>query len=176
MREDDPLTRLREFSRTVHEEVDKAYSGFDLSDPVSYRQFLQAHGRVLPQVEQWLKMVPDLPSWEERTKFLSQDLAALGYGLPERLYWPAPEGNGAALGSLYVIEGSRLGGKMLSTQVGEGLPRAYLSAAHVKGSWPAFLQALRDRLNKADEAYRQSVMNGVASTFELFRRAAAVRD
>ena len=176
MREDDPLIALREVSRTIHEQVDKAYSRFNLSDVASYGAFLQAHGRVLPQVESWLKGEHELPHWSGRTEHLQSDLTELGYGLPEPLDWQSPSGSGAALGALYVLEGSRLGGKMLSAQVGEGLPRAYLSAGHEKGGWPAFLQILRDRLENSDGNYRQSVMDGVTSTFDLFRRAAAVRD
>ncbi|KXV33985.1 hypothetical protein AD940_08515 [Gluconobacter thailandicus] len=172
MREDDPLTALRNVSRTIHEQVDQAYSGFNLSDATSYGAFLQAHGRVLPQVECWLKGAPDLPHWQERTVYLQRDLTELGHALPEQLDWQAPSGDGATLGALYVLEGSRLGGKMLSAQVGEGLPRTYLSAGHEKGGWPAFLEILRDRLGNADGIYRQSVMDGVSSTFDLFRRAA----
>lgn len=175
MRDDDPLTALRAVSRAVHEQVDKAYSRFNLADTSSYEAFLQAHGRVLPQVEGWLKGDHDLPHWTERTGHLQNDLAQLGHSLPEPLEWRAPSGAGAMLGALYVLEGSRLGGKMLSAQVGEGLPRDYLSAGHEKGSWPAFLQTLRDRLENADENYRQSVLNGVTLTFDLFRRAASVR-
>lgn len=91
MREDDPLTKLREVSRTIHEQVDRAYSGFSLSDAASYTAFLQAHGRVLPQVEAWLKTVVNLPSWRERTEYLRSDLAELGHDLPECLDWqPLP--------------------------------------------------------------------------------------
>ncbi|MDI6652725.1 biliverdin-producing heme oxygenase [Gluconobacter japonicus] len=175
MREDDPLTKLREVSRTIHEQVDRAYSGFSLSDAASYTAFLQAHGRVLPQVEAWLKTVVKLPSWRERTEYLRSDLVELGHDLPECLDWQPPSGIGAPLGVLYVLEGSRLGGKMLAAQVGEGLPHTYLSAGHEKGGWPAFLQTLRERLQDADDGYRQSVMDGVTSAFDLFRRAATVR-
>ena len=170
--EHDPLTALRQVSRAVHEQVDQAYSRFSLSDPESYGAFLQAHAKVLPVVEQWLATQHELPSWQGRTDLLQRDLKALGHALPMALDWQPPEASGGALGALYVLEGSRLGGKMLSAQVGDGLPREYLSAAHEKGGWPAFLQILRERLSNGDAAYRAAVMGGVTSTFDLFRKAA----
>lgn len=170
--EHDPLTALRQVSRTVHERVDQAYSRFNLSDPTSYGAFLQAHAKVLPAVEQWLATQHDLPAWRGRTDLLQHDLQTLGHSLPTALDWHPPTGAGGALGALYVLEGSRLGGKMLSAQVGEGLPREYLSAAHEKGGWPAFLQMLRERLSTRDATYRAAVMDGVTATFDLFRKAA----
>ena len=85
--EHDPLTALRQVSRTVHERVDQAYSRFNLSDPTSYGAFLQAHAKVLPIVEQWLATQHGLPSWQGRTDLLRRDLQALGQALPKASYW-----------------------------------------------------------------------------------------
>lgn len=45
----------------------------------------------------------------------------------------------AVAGALYVIEGSRLGGRFLARQVGAGLPRRYLDPGQRPPSWPALL-------------------------------------
>jgi len=48
----------------------------------------------------------------------------------------------AIAGALYVIEGSRLGGRVLARQVGAGFPIAYLGSEQPRGRWPALLEAI----------------------------------
>lgn len=87
-----------------------------------------------------------------------------------------PEREGTAMGVLYVLEGSRLGGRVLSARVAEGLPRTYLSAFHQKGEWPAFLERLGQYLDESDAVRRQAVTEGAVATFALFRQSAERQD
>ena len=84
---------------------------------------------------------------------LAQDLAALDLPLPEPLPLDDNVADGFHWGLRYTLEGSRLGGAMLSRQVAPGLPKAYLSAAHGKGEWIAFQRALDDAVQGAQAAF-----------------------
>lgn len=57
-------------------------------------------------------------------------------------------------------------------RVAEGLPRAYLSAFHQKGEWPAFLERLGQYLDESDAVRRLAVTEGAVTTFALFRKSA----
>lgn len=79
--------------------------------------------------------------WPERKRvpMLAADLAALDAALPAPAPVPLADDPAAIAGALYVIEGSRLGGRFLARQVGEGLPRAYLDPGQRPPSWPGLL-------------------------------------
>ena len=165
------VRRLRAETAAEHDRVDAAYTRYDLADPVSYRAFLEAHARALPAVEAVLTD-DALPAWRERTSALAADLAALGGDWPEPLPLDPPATAAAAWGMLYVIEGSRLGGVMLARQVGEELPRAYLSARHDSGEWRALLAALDAAAE--DEAWIDQTIAAARQVFALYGRAVQV--
>lgn len=162
---------LRAATAAQHEGVDALFSRFDLSDPRSYGAFLTAHARALPAVEQALAAIPDLPAFAPRPPALEHDLTALGLSVPRPLPFTAPNSRAQAIGMLYVIEGSRLGGAMLARRVPDGLPHAYLSATHAPGAWRAFGEML-DRENEGSDWLDEAVAGAVA-TFDLYARAAA---
>ena len=70
-----------------------------------------------------------------------------------------------------MVEGSRLGGVMLSRSVTEGMPSAYLGAKHLSGEWRALLAAI-DR-QPADDAWVAQAIVGARAAFALYRRAPA---
>lgn len=167
------LAELRRVSRKAHESVDEAFSRFNLADRESYGAFLTAHAGALLTAETYLAKHPSvLPSWRSRSELLKEDLRQMGLEVPAARQDIFPEHDGMALGVLYVLEGSRLGGRVLSARVGEGLPRAYLSAFHQKGEWPEFLAHLEHSLNESDVAQCEAVTEGVVLTFDLFRNSA----
>lgn len=167
------LAELRRVSRKAHEAVDEAFSRFDLADRKSYGAFLTAHAGALLTAETYLaKHTSALPSWRSRSELLKDDLRQMGLGVPAARQDIFPEHDGLALGILYVLEGSRLGGRVLSARVAEGLPRAYLSAFHQKGEWPEFLAYLERSLNESDVARYEAVTAGAVLTFDLFRNSA----
>ena len=51
------------------------------------------------------------------------------------------------LGCAYVLEGSRLGAKLLRREIRAGLPSAFLSDAYPK-AWPIMVDVLDDRLTE----------------------------
>lgn len=171
------LAELRRISREAHEAVDEAFSRFDLSDPKSYRAFLTAHACVLGAAESYLsRHVAALPVWRPRAELLEDDLRQMGLGVPAVQGEHFSDCDGTAMGVLYVLEGSRLGGRVLSGRVAKDLPKTYLSAFHQKGEWPAFLEQLGRYLDESDAARRQAVIDGAVATFALFEKSAVLQD
>ncbi|MFC3440185.1 biliverdin-producing heme oxygenase [Sphingobium rhizovicinum] len=157
---------LRAATMDSHRRVDDAFGDFSLESRDDYRSFLTAHGRALAAME------PVARPARSRLPLLAQDLAALGDSMPEPLPMRQDMKEGGRWGLLYTLEGSRLGGAMLSRQVGEGLPRAYLSAVHDKGEWIAFQRALDGAAAEGGEGWLEDAVQGALAAFALFATAA----
>ena len=71
-----------------------------------------------------------------------------------------------------MVEGSRLGGVYLARQVGAGLPARYLSAAHGKGEWRAFLAWLDQACEAGGSGWIEAALAGAAAGFALYQQAA----
>jgi heme oxygenase len=166
------LAALRSATAPEHEAVDAAFGGFDLTDTKAYGRFLGAHARALPAVEAVLAGVAGLPPLRSRTALLAADLAALDLPVPPPLPFAAPQDQASAFGMAYVIEGSRLGGGMLSKRIAPSMPRAYLAATHLPGEWRAFGQAL-DAAAGDDPEWILRASHAAAAVFALYREAAA---
>lgn len=142
---------LKAATDDLHGELDGLLGRLDLSRPDDYRAFLAIQARVLPPVEQALTdggiaaLVEGWPA-HRRASLLASDLEALGEPLPVPAAVPRIDGAPALLGTAYVIEGSRLGGRFLAREVGAGMPAEFLRAPEQKAAWPAVLAAL-DRLD-----------------------------
>ncbi|MBR0559012.1 biliverdin-producing heme oxygenase [Neokomagataea anthophila] len=165
---DDFLTELRKACRTEHDGVDQVFSRFDLQDPEDYGAFLCAHARVVPVLERWLKTRVMAAGTVWRASALASDICALGHDMPSEIVWHPMERDGYAMGVHYVLEGSKLGGRVLAARVPVDLPQAYLSSGHQAGAWPQFLQTLRGALTEGDGAYRADVLAGARQAFTLF--------
>lgn len=166
-----PVQRLRRATAPLHDSVDAAFGGHDLTDRNAYGAFLLAHARALPAVEAVLAVRPGLPDWPERTSLLRQDLTDLALAMPAALPFLLPDASGADWGALYVVEGSRLGGVMLARQVPDTLPARYLSARHAPGAWRALLTAIDSR-GADDPIWLDGLLAGAEATFALYARAA----
>ena len=103
---------------------------------------------------------------------LKTDLSFLGSRLPTPP--PIVEDFSAAMlhGVLYVLEGSRLGGRVLSLRVGAGLPKAYLRAVHGKGEWRSFLTAFDAAADIESSSWLAGAVTGAKFAFDHFLRAA----
>jgi heme oxygenase len=132
-----------------HRRVDAIYADFALDSLGDYRAFLTAHARALGGLE----------------------AAALDLPLPEPLPLEDSIADGFHWGLRYTLEGSRLGGAMLSRQVAPGLPKAYLSAAHGKGEWIAFQRALDSAAAEGGEGWLGDAVQGAQAAFALFAQA-----
>src|SRR5690348_326497 len=132
---------LKAATDDVHRELDERLSRLDLARPDDYRQFLRVQARTVPPIEAALAAggLGDLVNgWANarRTAALEADLATLGEPMPEPAASPAVTTVAELLGTAYVLEGSRLGGRVLREQVGEGLPTCFLAADGTLGAWP----------------------------------------
>ena len=143
---------LRAATDDLHRELDTRLSRLNLSEPADYRQFLKFQARSLPPIEDALAAAglgTVVAGWSERrrTHAIEADLASLGEAMPPRAAAPAIAGIAELLGTAYVVEGSRLGARVLHRQVGDGLPAAFLSGDGSLGPWPALLDAMESRLD-----------------------------
>jgi heme oxygenase len=160
---------LRNTTAEDHEVVDAAFGRFDLTSADSYKQFLMAHARVLGSLE---SAVANLwPAWRPRFPLLQADLADLGV-VVSTSEQPVAGSDAERWGMLYVLEGSRLGGGILSGRVASGLPIRYLSAAHEGGSWRHFGEALEQAGAPEGDDWREAVVAGAKLAFARFANAA----
>lgn len=165
---------LRANTAAAHEEVDAMFASYDLSSRDDYGRFLCAHAEALAPVEAWLdahdaqRIVVDWPA-RRRLPALADDLAQLGLALPPggAAVTLTPSA-GALAGALYVIEGSRLGGKLLARSVAAGLPTRYLQPGAGAPSWRALLAAVEPVL-----ASRSARDEALAAALAVFARFAA---
>ena len=163
------VAQLRAATAGDHDAVDAGFGRYDLTDAGDYRAFLIAHARALPAVEAWLKRIPGLPAFRVRADLVAADLAALGEPMPQAMTFNAVPGVAAGWGAMYVVEGSRLGGIMLSRSVPAGMPSSYLGAKHLPGEWRELLAAIDAQ--PADEAWVSDAIAGAKAAFDLYGRA-----
>jgi heme oxygenase len=161
---------LRSATAVDHEIVDAAFARFDLTSAESYEQFLMAHANVLRTLE--ADVAGLWSSWRPRFPLLQADLADLGVAVSASKTAVA-RSDAERWGILYVLEGSRLGGDILSGRVASGLPVRYLSAAHEAGSWRLFGEALEQAGALQDDDWHEAVTNGAKLTFGRFAMSAA---
>ncbi|WCT74631.1 biliverdin-producing heme oxygenase [Sphingomonas naphthae] len=166
--------RLRAATHATHEALDAAFAGYDLGDGESYAAFLTAHARALLPIEDALGETAPWPRWSPRGPLLRADLAALGRAVPAPISIARLNGEAARWGTLYVIEGSRLGGAMLAERVADGLPRAYLAHKFAPGEWRDFMAALDDAATGED--WVDEAIMAAEAAFATFARAARVED
>lgn len=160
---------LRERTRPMHDATEDAFAPYDLTRPEHYRCFLVAHASALPRLELGVTG-KGWDRWHPRLPRLVDDLAALSIPLPVSMLAPdiSPV---AAWGVQYVLEGSRLGGRLLAQTVPHGLPTRYLAPdPDMSARWQAFCVAL-DAHNRGDE-WLDEVIDAATETFQTFRRAA----
>lgn len=146
---------LKAATDDVHRALDDRLSRLDLARAEDYRRFLHVQARTVPAIEAALasaglgELVEGWPD-ARRTPALKSDFAALGDPMPEPAEAPPVDSVAAVLGTAYVLEGSRLGGRILQSQVGADLPSSFLAAdSDAPGAWPAMVAAM-DRLLYSD--------------------------
>jgi heme oxygenase len=167
---------LKAATDDVHRELDERLSRLDLARPEDYRRFLHVQARTVPPIEAALAaggLDELVEGWSEtrRTAALQTDLAELGDNMPEPAAAPAMSSVAALLGTAYVLEGSRLGGRVLTSHVGPDLPSSFLAADGALGAWPAVVAAL-DRLLYSDDLIGEA-KDAARQCFALFLNVAA---
>ena len=167
----------------THQALRAAFAAFDLSDRDGYAAFLRAHAEVLLPLEERLPGERITSDWEARKRghLLREDLALLrdagrpaacAHSVSADLSPGEGEWSDASLaGMLYVLEGSRLGGRFLARKLPAGFPRAYLDSDQPAEKW----RNLLDRLDTIlyEPAQLQSALSAADQVFAAFERAAS---
>lgn len=144
--------RLKDATAEAHARLDARMADQDLSDRGVYGRFLQAHAAVIGPAERALEQAGVsrlLADWPERRRApaLTSDMDRLrltGGGAWE----PVIAGEAESFGALYVLEGSRLGGRILASRVEASSDAdvreavAYLNHGVGERLWMSFLNSL----------------------------------
>lgn len=120
----DALTALRSATRAEHERVDRLIDVQRLREPAHYARVLQVLDAFLAAWEPAAAaaLPPPRRSWlqaRSRRGFLRHDLAHLGIASTAPARLPHIAGSAAAWGTIYVMEGSALGGQFISRSLHE---------------------------------------------------------
>ncbi|HEY4605339.1 MAG TPA: biliverdin-producing heme oxygenase [Blastococcus sp.] len=179
-RNDDVLRRLRTGTAGEHEEVERTLG---LLDPELDRYRLtdvlgRMHGFWVAAeagLDDWAARHPadaDEIAWPRRRRaaLFAADLRALGGATTGAADLPPVAGTDQALGRLYVLEGSTLGGIVIGRHLAS-LPhlsdvriRAFSPYGHETGAmWAAFRQVTRDRVATGGNA--DAIVRSARATF-----------
>lgn len=167
---------LRTATADAHDAVDHVFSRHDLSDVSDYAAFLQAQAVAFLPVEDAIdrsQPARAVADWAERRRSddLRSDLADLNAIAPKGDPLPPFGSVEALLGAIYVLEGSRLGGTMLSRTVPDAFPKRFLSGGH-SSMWRSLLMALE--LNLVTGKQRETAIAAARDVFALFEKGARV--
>ena len=172
--------RLRAATDAYHRRVDGELSAFDLTQVADYGRFLLVHAMALPPLEDamtrsGLRIARPHTAPGLRSSALRADLEGLGLAPPDPvtiLPVTAAEGWGVA----YVLEGSRLGGRILARRVaasGRAAITANMRFLNDRGTiaWPAFVARMEAGLGSAGDL--DGAIRGARMAFEAFEEALA---
>ncbi|MBS0547117.1 MAG: biliverdin-producing heme oxygenase [Proteobacteria bacterium] len=168
---------LRTATADLHSRVDAAFSGPFDRDTEAYADFLQSMARSVLPLERALdaaeveKVLPDWPA-RCRSAALKTDLAVFGRLLPAEAPVGRVGGEAWQLGALYVLEGSRLGAKLLLRRVlANPDPVAHRATTYLRHGeeeklWPSFLARLE--ASPAVAAAPAEAVAGARAAFAAF--------
>lgn len=170
--------RLRDATAAAHRELDAQLSAFDLTVFSGYRRFLQASAGALLPLEAALveagvaNMFRDWPE-RSRSAAIAADLGRLGSAAQSTVSVPPLTPSGV-LGTMYVLEGSRLGAKFLLKTIAAagdlriGEATAYLSHGAGQRLWQSFLA----KLASEDSCDEDEAIEAARVAFAAFEQAA----
>ena len=175
-------TMLRAGTAGAHEDLDTRLSALDLTDPADYAAFVRVHLAALPPIERTLEeagVETVCDDWAARRRAGSLQADADRLGL-EPVQEVEVDGDALAghparlLGTLYVLEGSRLGGEVLLRGIGRGdgirNATAFLSHGRGEGLWRSFQPRLERGLKEPNE--RRMAIDAAQRAFATFGLAA----
>lgn len=177
---------LRQRTEPLHALVEQRMGAHDPADPAGYRRFLSAQWRAVATCEKALMRISGALSAgtadrQRRTVSLRHDMSALAIRLsaagPEE---PPPLSAFAGLGLLYVLEGSRLGARVLARRLQTNpcsLCRSanrFLSHGGEQQPWRSFLPRLN--ATATTEQQRQEMFDGATFAFAAFLQAAVIEE
>ncbi|MFO6463126.1 biliverdin-producing heme oxygenase [Jannaschia sp. KMU-145] len=164
---------LRAATDAAHVELDTSMSAFDLATREGYRRFLGVQAAALPPLEAALTVggfAAICPDWTPRMAPLAQALDRMAIPMPPTRT-TTPMGAAMLWGVAYVLEGSRLGGRMLAQtvrggEVGEDADATAFLTDRPQLSWPAFKTALGAALT--DGAEIDAAIDGARLAFDQY--------
>jgi heme oxygenase len=171
---------LRSITAEAHARLDARLGTLDLTLLPSYRKYLEANAAALLPLEaalQAARVAEIFPDWELRSRqaAILEDLARIG-GRPKPLPVPGPLDFGGVLGTIYVLEGSRLDARArlnavkCSTDARVLHATAFLRHGAGQHFWPSFVAILESH-PAAD--HETEAIDGAMRAFAMFEDAAA---
>jgi heme oxygenase (biliverdin-IX-beta and delta-forming) len=165
---------LRSETATDHANVDARFSALIDLGTAGYGEFLRLSAAAICPLEQALlegKVECILPDWEERSRraALRADLADFGIADPTLAQRPSLGEEAHQFGVLYVLEGSRLGARVLARRLlaSANLPAPcavrYLRHGEGRPLWQTFLERL-----ESSAAVRRSPTDAIAGARTAF--------
>jgi heme oxygenase len=171
---------LRAATQRLHRDLDQRVTDLDLADPSQYRKFLRAAAAALIGIEALLEragvelLLPDWPQ-RRRTPAILADLRALGVAsTPYELRRMNPT-MAEMFGILYVLEGSRLGSRVLLERAMSS-PDATVRAASTyltAGTPQLWLSFLRTLEGAGETVDGPEAIAGATYAFAIFGRSFA---
>lgn len=174
---DRPITArqaLRVATRPFHDRVDAAFGGYDLARRDQYAAFLQAQAAAFLPVEAAIDRGVGrsaVSDWAQRRRSddLIADLAELGRA-PDAAPGAIDFSTRAeTLGAIYVLEGSRLGGALLSRSVPLDFPRRFIASTD-PARWRGLIEVLDSAL--VSDEHRAAAIDAACRVFALFEDGA----
>jgi len=178
------LERLRRATRPIHADIERIIDILPIPTRARYTWFLaKQYGFLVPLEAAWdacpLSAELDLPA-RRRAPLLVSDLSVLGLdaGRLPLCHALPPLGDPAqALGALYVVEGSTLGGRALAPRVGEALglgPEQGAAFLHGRGArtltmWKTFCAHV-EALAAGEPQQVPAMVDAARDCFERLRR------
>ncbi|ODP38993.1 biliverdin-producing heme oxygenase [Sphingomonas turrisvirgatae] len=170
----DARSALRAATTPDHERVDAAFGAFDLTTREGYAAFLLGQAHAFLPIEAAIvaadprDLLPDWPA-RRRGERLREDLSALGFPAPPTGDWAPFRHRADILGAIYVLEGSRLGGRMLARSVPADLPRSFIDTSD-SVRWRYLIEVL-DKLLVTDDQHTLAI-DAARRAFALFEAGA----
>jgi heme oxygenase len=170
---------LRSVTAEAHARLDARLGALDLTSLPGYRQFLEANAAALLPLEAALeaaRVAEIFPDWDLRSRkaAILEDLARVG-GQVVPLPAPGLLDFGGVLGTMYVLEGSRLDARVQLNAVKRSTDAQVLHATaflrHGAGHhfWPSFLAVLESH---AAADHETSAIESAIRALNMFERAA----
>ncbi len=175
--------KLKAATTVAHHTLDERMSIFDLTVLAPYRRFLQASAAALLPLEAALRKAGVAAIFEDwplraRSGAITADLDQLGGTVNLLPLPPEPLGRCGVLGTLYVLEGSRLGAayliRMAAASADPQVRAAtrYLRHGSGQGLWRSFLDRLEREPVSADD--ERAMIASAQQAFAMFAKAVAV--
>ena len=143
------MTDVRAFlaaeTHDLHSALDRFASRFNLATQAGLEDFLRFMWIGCSKVEDGLDTAGAqrlLPEWPRRRRsdMLARDLGETNETVPVAVDFAS---DGEVWGGLYVLEGSRLGGRVLARSTPLSGQSAFLSDSDERSFWPQFLKRLQ---------------------------------